>query len=318
MAHKPTLARRAGIGLLRLPSRTLEIPGWFPLVVERAHRYLVRGDAPVEFKTVGVRMRLDLNDYTQRRIFYNAHEHREVEFVRRFLRPNETVVDVGATVGLFTLVSARAVAPSGKTHSFEPVPGNFESLAENVRLNGFEHVLLNAVAVGRESGELQLGLPEVTPDRGQTSGMYTSGAADRTITVPKIDLGEYVDEHLANTPIRLVKVDVEGMEPEVLLALERRLQERPPDAFIVEVNVERLRANGWEVADVARPLERAGYRFFTLKPRGRLRPLSSLHDPDEQKLQYGSSVLKFGFQARHWLYNVVALAPAVDGSRARG
>ena len=310
MTHTPTLATRAALGLLRLPGRTINVPGWFPLVVERAHPHLIRVDGPVEIETDGVRMRLDLRDYIQRRIYYKAHERPEVAFVNRFLRPGDVMLDVGAHVGLFTLVSARAVGRDGETHSFEPVPMNYASLEENVRLNAFVHARLNRAAAGREAGELELGQTEIQPDTGQTSAMYSSAGAERTMTVPKLDLGDYVDEHLGDKPIRLVKLDVEGMEPEVLSALERRITAQPPDAFMIEVNVERLRLNGWEVPDLSEPLERHGYRFFTLGGRGGLKPLSRLPDPALRAMDHGSGVLKLGVRTRNWLYNAVALSPA--------
>ena len=316
MPHTPTLATRAVLGFLRLPGRTVQIPGWFPLVVERAHPHLTSDDGPVEVETDGFRMRLDLRDYIQRRIYYRAHERAEVAFVKSFLRPGDVVLDVGAHVGLFTLVSARAVGPRGETHSFEPIPANYASLEQNVGLNGFEHAHLNQAAAGLGSEALALGQTEIQPDRGQTSAMYTKAGGKGAITVPKVDLGDYLEEHLEGKPIRLVKVDVEGMEPEVLSALERRIATAPPDAFLIEVNVERLRLNGHTVADVSGPLECRGYRFFTVGSRGHLRRISKLPDPPSAPVSLRRSVFALGWRTRDWLYNVVALSLAIHGRDA--
>jgi FkbM family methyltransferase len=294
----------------------LPIPGWFPLVVDRVHPYLGPKDQPVEIESDGIRLRLDLRDYVQRRIFYTAHERPEVAFVKRFLRPGDVFLDVGAHVGLFTLLAGKAVGSTGETHSFEPVPANYRSLKENVRLNGLVGARLNQAAAGAGSGHLELGQTEIQPDRGQTSAMYTSGGGERTITAAKVDLGGYVQEHLPDRPLRLVKLDVEGMEPEILGSLEGRLETQQPDAFMIEVNVERLRLNGWEVADVSKPLERHGYRLYSVGTRGRLKPLSELPDPAAPAVEHGRSVLGLGLRTRHWLYNVVALSPAVDGREA--
>jgi FkbM family methyltransferase len=304
------------LGVLRLPGRTLPIPGWFPLVVDRVHPHIGPKEALIEVATDGIRLRLDLRDYVQRRIFYTAHERPEVAFVKRFLRPGDVFVDVGAHVGLYTLLAAKAVGPSGETHSFEPVPPNYASLLENVRLNGFTNTRLNNAAAGAGSGDLELGQTEIQPDCGQTSAMYTRGGHERTITAEKLDLGDYLDRSLDSRPIRLVKLDVEGMEPEILGTLNRRLAAEPPDAFMIEVNVERLRLNGWQVADVRSPLEPRGYRFFTAGPRGHLKPLAELPDPTEPAVNHGGSALGLGVRTRHWLYNVVALSPAVHGREA--
>jgi FkbM family methyltransferase len=216
-------------------------------------------------------MHVDLRDYTQRRIFYESYEPHELAFCERFLRPGDVVLDVGAHVGIFTLLSAAAVGPSGEVHSFEPVPGNFAALRHNVELNTFRNVELNQAAVTAEAGEISLGLAEVSPDSGETSGMFTAGAKARAFNAPAMTLDSYVGEHLDGKPIRLVKIDVEGFEPAALAGFQRCLAVAPPDAILLELNTEALHRHGFRPDDVYERLIGSGYELFRAGGAGKLR-----------------------------------------------
>ncbi|TMB59740.1 MAG: FkbM family methyltransferase, partial [Chloroflexi bacterium] len=88
----------------------------------------------------GVTLRLDFNDYVQRGIFYGAYESQELNFTRRILRPGDVMIDVGAHVGIFSLVGARTVGSSGEVHAFEPIAFNYSRLLENVERNRLANV----------------------------------------------------------------------------------------------------------------------------------------------------------------------------------
>jgi FkbM family methyltransferase len=267
------LASRFATSVLRTAPRIFPIPGWFPVVVERLHPAVAGNLTDAEVVTHGVKMRLDLRDYIQRRIFYESHEPHQLVFCERFVRPGDVVLDVGAHVGVVTLIAASATGPSGEVHAFEPVPGNFRSLEANVRLNGFENVVLNRAAVGAEEGEISLGLPDVVPDSGSgsTSAMYTAGGEVRTVTAPVVSLDLYVEEHTGDRPIRLLKIDVEGLEQAVLEGFARRLASAPPSAILLEVNLDLLHRHGFRAEDLFSLLRDAGYRLLQPTAMGKLR-----------------------------------------------
>src|SRR5690606_13070940 len=78
---------------------------------------------------------------------------------RDAVRPGMTVLDVGANVGLYTLLAARLLQGAGKVFSFEPTPDVFRILKNNVQLNGFAEsgiISLHNCAVADLSGETEL------------------------------------------------------------------------------------------------------------------------------------------------------------------
>src|SRR5207253_9502934 len=122
-----------------------------------------------------------------------------------------------------------------------------------------------------EAGEISLGLPEVVPDFGTTSAMYTAGGSVRAVTAPVLPLDAYVGEHIGKRPIRLLKIDVEGLEPAVLAGFDRRLAGAPPAAILLEVNLELLHEHGFAPGEVVGPLRGAGYRFYRPTAFGKVR-----------------------------------------------
>lgn len=263
----PPLLTRPVTEALRLPGRTVPIPGWFPLVVEAVHPLLSHPNGPVRDRINGMAMDLHLDEYVQRRIHYHCHETPEARWVRRLLRPGDHVLDVGANVGFFTLLAANRVGPAGRVLAFEPVPHNIAVLERNLALNGVTCVEVRPAAAGDHDGEISIGLDHPDPNETGVSGHYTQGGSRDAITVPVIT----VDGTLpADAPrLRLAKIDVEGAEPRVLAGMERTLHEHSPDALLMELNPEALDRQGFTVDDMLGPLRGAGYELRGVTPLGR-------------------------------------------------
>jgi FkbM family methyltransferase len=258
-------ADRIIAGAIRLGARLLPLKGW-TLVTETLHPHIANGVSEVVYRTPeGLDVHLDFDEYIQRSIFYGAYEPAELAFTRAILRPGDVMVDVGANLGIFTLVAARQVGDSGQVHAFEPVPANFRRLCENVALNGFGNVLTNQLAAGPALGELRLGLDAVTEVTGtQMSGGYAAGSSLRQLTVPMVPLDRYVAEQLSDRPIRLVKVDVEGYESEVLRGMRSVLSGQRVDFLILEINVYALSRVRARIEDVVDQLREPGYQLYRL------------------------------------------------------
>ena len=80
----------------------------------------------------------------------------EIGFFVRNIRPGNRVLDLGANVGLFTLLFARCVGPSGMVYAFEPGPLSTALLTANVILNGYQNVIIERAAVTDRSGDVSL------------------------------------------------------------------------------------------------------------------------------------------------------------------
>ena len=183
------------------------------------------------FTIMDSRMYIPPQDRNQSLIF-DRYEPEVAGRIGEILRPGMTFCDVGANIGVFTLLGARAVGPSGRVVAFEPVPANSEVLKRNIRLNGYENVLVIEKAVSDRAGTAQLHLSEFCGCHSLVPN--PARALGKTVTVETVRL----DEIDSLKSIDLLKIDAEGAEMAVL----QGLGSRPPRHVILEMNIERLKS----------------------------------------------------------------------------
>jgi FkbM family methyltransferase len=176
-------------------------------------------------------MTLDISEHIQRMIYLGAYERWETRTVRRHLRPGMTVIDVGANVGYFTLLAARQVGSWGRVIAVEPSAPAADRLATTVRENGLGQVHLLRCGLGRASGRGVLSEPSL---QNHTPSMVGSHGRSGVI-VSLRTLDEVADSYSVGQ-VDLLKVDVEGYEPEVFAGASRLLAERRIRAILCEFN----------------------------------------------------------------------------------
>ena len=108
----------------------------------------------------GFRMKLDLADPEQLKVYFYGHYHEryEADLVQRLLADADVFWDVGANVGYFTLVAATALNNRGRIVAFEPGQNAYARLTENLALNPYGNIQTFAVAVSHREGEAVLHL----------------------------------------------------------------------------------------------------------------------------------------------------------------
>lgn len=298
--------RAVAVAGIRAPGPN--VPGWFPLVAERAHRFVAPPPGIHRVELLGCALELDTREYMQRRYYYHCYEARELAFLERWLRPGDRLIDIGALVGLFTLVGAKRVGATGRVDAFEPVPASYEALLRNIALNDYGCVRANRAAVTDHAGVVSLGLPD---ERllGHSSESFTIGATLSAVDAPAVTLDEYVDDDM---PIRLLKIDAEGSERDILEGARGLLERMPPDAVLLELNHEMLTAHGSSITEAMSMLIDAGYQLHTPGRGGRLAPAPSAAKVSESAARWdptnpSRSKLKIGLATRWLMFNAVAV-----------
>jgi len=151
----------------------------------------------------------------------------EIQTLRPFVKLGDTIVDVGANIGTHTVAFANMVGPAGTVHAFEPQRPTFLMLSGNVALNGLDNVFCHQQAVGDSSGEISL---PTLPPAGTffNFGSVSLESADvKGETVPLITL-----DSLKLTACRLLKIDVEEMEPKVIAGARRTIKDCQPILYV--------------------------------------------------------------------------------------
>lgn len=172
-------------------------------------------DEPVTLKRVGVRMYLPpaCQRVTPVIRAERTWEPSSTQWVLEHLCAGDTFVDVGAHVGYYTLLAAKAVGDGGRVYAFEPDPGNFALLVRNVELNGFRNVVLENKAVAARPGARRLYL---SPNNSGDHRLEVPGEGRASVEVEAVCL----DEYLAGRRVDFVKIDTQGAEAEVLLGMK--------------------------------------------------------------------------------------------------
>lgn len=141
------------------------------------------------------------------------------------------VYDVGAHTGAYTLFFSRRVGPAGKVVAFEPQPRSFAILERNVAYNRVANVCALPYALGDRAATRRLfalpGMPttaSLAPEAG-TPLRYCAGAA-------RVERLDSLIESLALPPPDFIKIDVEGMELDVLNGAQQTLARRRPRLLI--------------------------------------------------------------------------------------
>lgn len=208
-------------------------------------------------ESVHGRFRTRRDDHvTQQLETYGAHTRNELAMVLAFLRPGDQVIDVGAHIGTFTVPFARAVGPEGHVISVEPGVGAFDLLLENLALNGvLERVRTECALVCEQPGAYR---PAETA--GHTSATYYV-SAEHAPSLACLQLDSLAADLDRRRPLRLIKIDVEGMELSVLRSAEALIATYRPLLYI-EVVSEQLQRGGATVAELEAFLADRRYGFF--------------------------------------------------------
>jgi FkbM family methyltransferase len=182
------------------------------------------------------------------------------------------VFDVGANIGYYTLLAARAVGPSGRVYAFEPEPHNFELLTRNVAENGFTNVRPINAAVSNRAGVVRLHLDDANFGAHSFDPGSVRNSSGRSVEAETVQLDDFADEARAFAGV-LVKVDVQGAEGLVVEG-GRRLLALPKVTAFMEFWPEALARAQADAARVLADLENLGFRFEDIEsPEAKRRSL---------------------------------------------
>lgn len=151
---------------------------------------------------------------------YGEFSQSEVDLYRRIVKKGDVIVEAGAHIGSLTVPLARMVATGdgvgpGKVLAFEPQRLLYRLLRTNLALNRLRNVLAHQAAVGQKTGKL--GVPAIDYGEPGNFGGHSMIASSpepvRVVTIDSLDLRR----------LDLLKIDVEGMETEVLTGAKQTI-----------------------------------------------------------------------------------------------
>ena len=186
-----------------------------------------------------------------------CYEPQTTEVFRTLIKSDMKVVDIGANIGYYTILSAKLVGKSGTVYAFEPEDRNFEDLMENIEFNELKNVIAVQKAISNSDGIATLYTSKYeSGEHSLVKGRVKDGLG--TVDVETVRLDDVV-----KGDIDFLKMDVEGNEPNVLKGAERTLK-GPNIKLVVEVFPEGLRLAGYTVETLWDYIRSCGFAYIYL------------------------------------------------------
>ena len=141
-------------------------------------------------------------DYTNKGVW----EPETTKIVQAEVRPGQTALDIGASIGYFSLLLAEQVGKNGRVISFEPTDGNFKYLKHNIKKNKYKNIEPHQLAAWNKSEQVQVMQHSFTH-------CVRQGIA----------IDDFLERHNIY-PIDFIKLDIDGADLKALQGLERTIQ----------------------------------------------------------------------------------------------
>ena len=183
----------------------------------------------------------------------------ELGYLTKILNPGKVFVDVGANMGIYTLVASKIVGSTGRVIAFEPSVQSFSVLLQNIALNRSSNVVPFRVAASEKEGIAWL--HHALDPSGNSLGKQANWGKDgENVDTETLD---NVLERASVNHVDLIKVDVEGAEELVLRGTLDTLRTHRP-VVIFEFNPGCAAGLGHCPFGAAKLLESVGYELFVL------------------------------------------------------
>jgi FkbM family methyltransferase len=209
----------------------------------------------------------DFSGFSEYHSAANFIDDTEIEFLTQYEFGPGNIVDIGANIGVISLVLASRFKYRS-VFAIEPNPSTFVSLNKNINRNDARNIRAFELAVSDTDGEVWF---DANPTNRGTAAM-SNGPGAYGIKVISKRMDTIAREENLNQ-IGFLKVDVEGFETVVFAGAAHVLQRVRPSVIYFEVCPRLAVANGFDPAAPARKLVESGYRLFRIKTGAALAPV---------------------------------------------
>ncbi len=222
-----------------------------------------------------LKIQVDLSEHIGSKIFWQgSYSQNELDVLKNHLAVDDTFIDIGANIGLFTLFAAKRLH-SGQVYAFEPASVLFKRLSTNVEANGFQQVHLFRLGLSDRDSEMKIYFPIESDNHGTfNDGMASlfsekeGWRAEEVVCLKTLD--SFVQQQQLQR-IDFVKIDIEGAELMALRGAKETLKTFRPK-ILIEVNEEACERAGYQGIDILKYLRQFGYNFYFINERGSLAP----------------------------------------------
>jgi FkbM family methyltransferase len=209
------------------------------------------------------------------------------------LADGQTIVDLGANIGYYSIMASPIVGPRGRVYAFEPDPEMYEYLLRNVMENDLSNVTLVRKAAAANVASMAFIRSEL--ERGHLA--QTAQASSTSVDATTLD---HYFASMGWPRVDLIKMDIEGGEAAALRGMKMLSARNPALRLVMEFNLTAMQRAGETPAGVASLLRELGFETGYVIEKG-LQPVT----------------ISRGLPVSHALYNLLLTKEAVPGSPLR-
>jgi FkbM family methyltransferase len=155
---------------------------------------------------------------------YGEYCEGECRVWQQIIQPGMTAMDVGANIGAHTVFLAKAVGPKGHLFAIEPQRQLYQMLNGNLALNEIRNTYVMHGAIGSRIGTIAVPMTDYA-EQGNFGGLSLGGASEERVPLTTID-------HIGAAAMHFIKIDVEGMEAEVIDGAIETLRNLKPILYV--------------------------------------------------------------------------------------
>lgn len=230
----------------------------------------------------GLKLRCYPNSAAASAVLYcGLFDRDEMSFLLRYLQPEDDFLDLGANIGVYTLLAASKIN-LGTIYSIEALPKNYDRLQENIALNNLHQVQSYAIAIADRVGTVRLDLAEgdCMPHL-----VEETATVENAIAVPCESL-DTLFNHQPPHNLKLAKMDIEGAELLALKGATSFLEYQCPPVWLVEIV--------YQDRQIVELFEKYGYNLYQYRAETHeLNPVSLDRVSGKNVLAIATSAIEF-------------------------
>lgn len=194
---------------------------------------------------------------------FGVYEPFQIETFRTQVQAGDVVLDIGANIGLYTVIAAGRVGEAGAVFSFEPEDENYALLTKNIKANNFTNTQAVNCAVSNENGTATLSLAEDNKGNHSLLSPTISGATQQ-VTIVRID--DWLRENKVEK-VNVIKMDIQGAEPHALEGMRETMTYTP--ILFIEYEPALLRTAAHDPIQMLTGLQSYGYDLYDVNEGSR-------------------------------------------------
>lgn len=210
-----------------------------------------------------LKLKLYKNSILSEIIYLNKFEKSELVFIEKVLKKGDVFFDIGANIGLFSLVVSKKIGKKGKIYSFEPSSNIFERLCENININYIKNINPQKLALSNEKGKAKFTVSLDGYDAWNSLSKPSAGKRFDYEIVETETLDGFIKKHNLKGKIFLIKLDVEGWEIPVIKGGLEALSDKDAPIMMVEFTEQNAINSGFSCKELYQLITDLGYKLYS-------------------------------------------------------